>query len=248
MRKGILAAATVLALTGCGSTVAGAPVYTATVTAPPSTSPASPAAPSSTPASSPVTPTQTASKSAPTLSDSWTDSDGYSYNFVLQTTSGTAKKDVANAKPGMADITWEYTVTGSITNTTPQRNSPVPNVATGPLWPATSAVCTSGGFTQPAFNTLTPLDNKWCTLSNTPFRFDVKGQTIGINGTLPALAQGSNMVSFTVPEGQADAVIAELKSPVVWELGRGEGKDLSGRCLMNTGIYLTQATAATGCK
>jgi len=194
------------------------------------------------------------------LSDSWTDEDGYSFKFELQTTVATAKKDTANAKPGLADIYYDFKIAGALTNTTPQRNANVHDkVSVEPLGPATSAICKTGIQTQPAFSYDNTADDNWCTLNTSPMRFDLSPGPIEMGGTkaistdwdnTPAVTGGafSNYPKFSVPEGQADAVIADLENPTGWAFARQSGTDLKGaHCFVNASTYLTKSTISTRC-
>lgn len=185
------------------------------------------------------------------LTDQWADRNGYTYTFELQTATGTASKDVANATPGNANVTWNYSFAGTITNTTPERNAPAPRtLVIEPAWPGDSAICSIGGMAiDSAFSSnVDGMEERWCTL--TPFPFAVRGtQTdIPMNSSMPVQASGGGMTSIVVPEGQADSIVAALSEPTIWALGRDEGEGRLYDCLLESGgFYLSQATADTGC-
>lgn len=191
-----------------------------------------------------------AEAAGPLLTDTWTDDDGYSYEFSVLTAEGTASKDVANAKPGEANLTWSYTITGEVTNTTPERNAPMPSLRVEPVWPASSPVCSLGWLLiQPAFNSNTDgREEAWCTLGNAPWQPLTDGNQIMMNETVAVNASVSNPIEVPAPEADADAIIAELQAPPMWAIARNTGENLLTDCLLSSGgYYLSVATGDTGC-
>lgn len=186
------------------------------------------------------------------LTDTWADDDGYTYTFSLYTATGTATKDVANAKPGEAIITWSYSLAGEVVNTTPERNAPIPNyLRIIPVWPADSPLCVLGlAGIQWAWDSNVPgMEESWCTVMNTPFSLsNLNADEIPMNSTLPVTTDVTVALPFPATEADADAVVAALQSPVGWAVARDTGEGRMTNCLIDSGsFYLSVATIDTGC-
>lgn len=187
------------------------------------------------------------------LEDAWTNEDGYSYTFTLDSAVGTAMKDIANAKPGEANISWNYSFTGTFQNTTPERNAPGAIVKVTPAWAAGSLVCSvSSMVISHAWSSNTDgRDEAFCSLAPFPFTLGSDAD-IPMGGTIFDETSGGGMVQFAVPEASADAIIAELQSPTLWAIGRNindGAAQLLTDCLMETGAwYMSKSTMDTGCQ
>ncbi|MBW0252596.1 hypothetical protein [Cellulomonas sp. PS-H5] len=183
------------------------------------------------------------------LTDSWADGDGYQYEVAITQAKVEASKDVANAKPGEALISWKWHVRADATNATPERNAPYPRFAVEPLWPVDSPVCAVGfylvrqglGSNDPAHGA-----DQWCTLSTVPQggAGDSDELAIGETGVVRLDMNSNITVSIVVPEADADAVVAALQTPAVIAMGREGG---TGCALANGGdLHLSVATADVG--
>lgn len=220
--------------------------------------------PSETPQVDPVATPEPAvtTPAAPSLSltDSWTDSNGYSYKLTLDTLTSSSTTDTANALPGKADVSYTYTASGTLENTTAQRNAPYPVGALGPssilvepVWTAGAPAC-SGSNTYPAWSSNTPgRADAHCTVVGTPLTVEPttpdssgSAQDIPMNGSVAVSATFTN--STTVAQSAAPATSTSLNTPTLWALGRADGAGLLQDCLLASGgIYLSVSTAPTGC-
>ncbi|WP_282946979.1 hypothetical protein [Cellulomonas endometrii] len=241
-RKGIIIAAALLAsLAGCSQQE------------PPGEEVVSEPQPPAEVATETAEPEATVESVTPVLEHAWTDADGYQYSVKLLEASGSATKDVANAKPGEALVSWKYTFSGELTNATPDRNAPFARVVVEPVWPADSPVCTApiGYLWEEAFNSNT---SQWCTVSGMPQ--SLVGDTPASDGipmgtTSTVRASGALYRPVAVPEADADAIVGALQTPTMFAIGRqlaGDGDTLLTDCLMESGsFYLAVATGDTGC-
>lgn len=187
--------------------------------------------------------------SPPVLTDTWTDNDGYTYSFTLDTAAAEATKDVANAKPGEANISWSYTFSGTVTNTTPDRNAPSVELKVQPMWAAGSSLCSLiGPLVDRAFDSNTAgREEGWCTRTNFPFSLSTSGD-IPMDGLATVQTSGGSVYAIAVPEANAEAIMAELKSPTLWAVARDQGDGRLTDCLLASGgWYLSKSTADTGC-
>lgn len=189
------------------------------------------------------------------LADQWTDADGYSFTFDLTAPVSDPLIDVANARPGEAEIIWSYSFTGQVTNATPQRNAPTPLISVQPVWPATSKVCAlasttsnqpfiENGFSFPYADG----EDLWCAFANAPHALvGPTDLTIGETAAISGSASNANF-PLVVPEADADAILAELKDPPIWALGREHVESDAGQCYIGEGsVYVAAVTVDTGC-
>lgn len=183
------------------------------------------------------------------LEDAWTDDDGYTYAFELSTFTPTTEVDIANARPGEANVTWAYALTGTLTNTTPERNAPRAKVLVEAIWPAGSVICSlDSSNVVDAWSSNTPgQGEQFCSLSNFPFSLESPSD-LSMGTSLPVQTQWGGMFPLVVPEASADALVAELQSPAGWVIARDNGDGRLTDCLLETGSwYLTKSTVDTGC-
>jgi hypothetical protein len=182
-----------------------------------------------------------AAATEPILADQWVDDDGYSFAFTLNTATVTATKDVANAKPGKANISWTVITSGGFENLTPERNAPPPTVVAEPAWSSSSVVCagqTSG--TRPSL-----IDH--CTLTSMPMAM-LPVDDIPAGRTAVKDSTHQSYIAMEVDEAIADEFVAALQSPEGWVVGRDSGEGLLKGCLIQTGgWWVSQATFDTGC-
>jgi hypothetical protein len=184
------------------------------------------------------------------LTDEWTNDLGYTYELNWDSATITTSIDIANALPGKANVAWSYSFVGYMMNTTPGRTAPAPDgFKIMPVWAGDSVICSVSGGVQSAFSSNTPgMEQRWCTLMGFPFTLSPQQQSLPEGRTIE-LSTGSVMTNtFSVPEDQADAFAAALKTPTLWAYGRDEGQGLHTDCLLASGgYYLAVATADTGC-
>lgn len=179
------------------------------------------------------------------LTDAWTDSDGYSYSVALSQPTASVTSDVANALPGEVDLSWTYEFTGSITNTTPERNADMPNVYTSPMWPASSVICSTVLVGYTAFSTNDSQDEEWCSLPNAPYPLSIESSQLAVNESASIVTSISQGLPLSVPEASADQIVAEMENPPVWAFGRQTGG--TGCLLENGGHVITVATGGFVC-
>lgn len=221
-------------------------------TASPAKSPkaVSSAEPSSQAAAEPSqTPVPTVAPNNIGLTDSWTDSIGYSFTLTVSSFAVTTSIDTADALPGKSLVVYSLDVSGSLTNTTSGRNARQPSYnLLSPIWSKASAFCTLGGFGDPWATNDAALKNKFCT----PF---TQGVGISSLSTTAELTAGeTEQIAFhvdntiSVDEAKATELASALKAPELWILSRDDGADLQTSCLVQSGgYYVSQATGATGC-
>ncbi|CAN5201105.1 hypothetical protein BH09ACT1_BH09ACT1_01690 [soil metagenome] len=185
------------------------------------------------------------------LTDTWSSKVGYAYSLKVDRFTATTSVDTANALPGKSIVTYAYTVTGSLTNSTPERIAPFPVASlVEPIWSASSPVCIAlPGQSNQAFNSNDPgQEEKACSVVPDGSNFSTTGTTgtIGVGATVPVQAVFGYKIS--VDEATAYAVAAELKTPEIWVLARNVGEGWQTSCLVRSGAYyVTQSTGITGC-
>lgn len=184
----------------------------------------------------------------PILTDEWPDRNGYTYTFALESATGEATKDVANAKPGEANISWSYALKATIGNTTPERNAPQVGVLVQPMWPAGSALCSAGSMgISYGFSSNSVDEDAWCTLSSMPVAL-ATGSAISMGSSVPVQGVSGGLVPLTVPEASADAIIADLLAPAVW-VSAIQTPEPRTECLIESGSwYMSASSADTGCR
>lgn len=147
------------------------------------------------------------------LTHAWSDSDGYSFSLTIDSATTTATTDVANAKPGEADISFSSNSSGTVTNATPSRNAEAPrSMYLIPVWPADSTVC------KYLFDAA---GEDWCSFSTpntTGIMMFPESVTLDEGGSTTVAATQMAPIEFTVEEADADAVVAELNTPGGWML------------------------------
>lgn len=196
------------------------------------------------------------------LQHSWKDEDGYSYQVEVTEPTITVTNDTANSKPGRTDLTWEFVVTARLTNTTPARNAPFPDkLSFRPAWTRSTSLCGSrDARTDFGFSTNDDaVEAAWCTLTNMPMFLaatDISEQggppqlsgTLGIDQTMELTARGTNLIKWTIPEAEYDALADAIKAPTVYVLG-GSYNDRpdNSQCLLVTRVPVFAETQRTGC-
>lgn len=178
---------------------------------------------------------------------SFTDEDGFVWDFVLDAASTTATADLANAQPGEANIDLAVTATATVTNRTSGRNAMFDLSYLHPVWPADSPACTAVQNTMiQAFST----PESYCMI--TPgaglFTFLPESDSLA-EGESTLLSLGGNPRTFTVPEAEADATTASLQSPagyVFWPV-KGAEPPLGACELSMSGVPIAAATFDPGC-
>ena len=195
------------------------------------------------------------------LTDAWTTSDGYGYSVALDKITGNATKDVLDARPGMANIYWSYSIAGTINNTTAGRNAPTPELFLQAVWPANSVMCTtqSEGFIRQGISSPTEGARDadgWCTLNQVPFGLlgsqDASGRTLDIPvGSISTLTGGgTNETTYAleVPEEVADALVDEVTNQVIWAFGSpGNPAETSVCGFDNVSASVSKTTGDIGC-
>lgn len=184
------------------------------------------------------------------LTDQWTDDIGYSYSLEVDEPTISVSKDIANAAPGTANVTVNYEVTATISNTTSERNAPVPrDLKLEPLWDSTSVPCTllANAYYRGFASNTEGMSERWCS-AGSPLSLSSQYPEISVDSTDVLI--GTKQVTVAVPEDQAEAFMDAMQQPAIWALGRkgGENQDLYYGCLMESGsYYLSVATGDTGC-
>lgn len=217
LKKGITTlacgfAAVALLLTGCGPaavTSNAAPMATHTATPSPKSTPS--AIPSTAVSPMPVSSARSGKISGTfnvTTSDGYTSTIAYSYTGSIWTA------DPSVSKPGKTQVTGKPQASGSITNTTPQRqnpttyimnivglyglDSPVCKIAMGVL--IQKVMMAEGGKT------------KYCS-ANLTFLLPPVGSTLAPNQTIPMTSPPEGVVSSELDESIAPQVIDALENP-----------------------------------
>jgi hypothetical protein len=195
-----------------------------------------------------------------TLNHQWVNSDGYSYETGVSQVQTMASVDIANAKPGEAEVTWNYIMSGYVTNTTASRIAPIPAVDVIPAWPATSALCSLEDqyFTvdsAPIYLQGSDASLQVCTVGTfrlTGFGGETNIPDAGVLLIGGRFAATDNMVRtlvLTVPENLADEVALELENPASLILAHEEGAGApDGRCRSRiAGLDVARTTSDIGC-
>jgi hypothetical protein len=195
-----------------------------------------------------------------TLNHQWVNSDGYSYETGVRQVQTMASVDIANAKPGEAEVTWDYIMSGYVTNTTASRIAPVPAVDVIPAWPATSALCSLEDqyFTvdsAPVYLQGSDASLQVCTVGT--FRLTgIGGETsipdagvLLIGGRFAATDNVVRTKVLTVPENLSEQIALELENPASLILAHEEGADApDGRCRSRVaGLDVAKTTSDIGC-
>lgn len=186
------------------------------------------------------------------LTDTWTDDIGYTYSFELQRPQATVASDALNAKPGYVLIDWMYTSLGELSNQTPDRNAPLPSLQVQPIWSSSTALCAYASpddhnFRQGLSYPDSDNEDQWCTLAASLEKLHGP-DTIDVDGSAPVENTGTRN-QLEVPEDLADALIADLKAPTGWVLGRDRSNTESGLCSIDMGTTHVGATSVeAGCE
>lgn len=103
-----------------------------------------PATPDSTTDDSPDTSGEvTGIESTEPATFTWKDVSGYSYSATITAAESDVTLDVANAKPGQAQLTWDFVGTIVVSNNTSGHNAPWPDLRISAVWESNSLVCNS---------------------------------------------------------------------------------------------------------
>jgi hypothetical protein len=209
--------------------------------------------------------TSSAKQSAVLFTSEWTDSDGYSYRAVINEPTTSVDKDIANSKPGEAQLEWTIEASGTLENTTPNRNAPFPeDFSIQPTWSAGSELCTvdTTGRDKGFSSNIPANESDWCTLTNMPLFFHTEASErnggIGFEDPIPAgttldiQLENSNVAAFIVPEAEADTTISSVEAPTLYTLGRSDVPSMHGQnkaqCLLMTQVWVFAETQETGCE
>lgn len=209
--------------------------------------------------------TSSANQSAVLFTSEWTDSDGYSYRAVIDEPTISVEQDIANSKPGEAQLEWTIAASGTLENTTPNRNAPFPeDFSIQPTWSAGSALCTvdTTGRDKGFSSNIPANESDWCTLTNMPLFFHTEASErnggIGFEDPIPAgttldiQLENSNVAAFIVPEAEADTTISSVEAPTLYTLGRSDVPSMHGQneaqCLLMTQVWVFAETQRTGCE
>ncbi|MYV31004.1 hypothetical protein GQ649_27700 [Rhodococcus sp. DSM 6344] len=250
-----LAAALVVGVVACGGSEGGSlsnPIADQTSTGvsgvPDSASP-----PRKSVASPPSSEPNTDGHSSVVLSDKWSDFDGYTYEFTLnEPNSMRISADTVNSRPGEVTLEVEVLLEGTVTNTTPARNAPMPtDLYAGGIWGYQSPVCMSdAGFDRRI--------EGFCSIGQAVELYPADSSKIQI-GRAAGLAPGES-VQVISEWGRSNLVLKEadyteslknsLATPDAWIFGRPgrtEPQPLTSCLLVSGGNYLSVATVETDC-
>ncbi|MEI4745882.1 hypothetical protein [Rhodococcus erythropolis] len=206
-----------------------------------------------------TTTTSTAAAQASVLTDSWTDREGYSYEFALTKPSAPQVTiDVANSRPGEINLKAKYTYTGSLKNTTQGRNAPFPNeYRASTVWKSDAPVC-QADYPQSAWSTShgnPELSEAFCSGSEGGAEFqpaDVSSELypkLPIDGALKIQATYTANMTFA-DTVDVDALKQSFNDPFAHVLARSDltkPVPMTSCLLKSGGIYVSAATAETGC-
>lgn len=164
----------------------------------------------------PTAPTETI------LNETWTDSDGYQYEFVLNgPAEATIDVDVANAKPGRARISFKLVSTGTVSNLTSDRNASAPGLIAGAVWKSSSAVCKALGESNN-----TDAADGYCGRSWQAGL--TSGAVLGEGESSSIQVAVGSIFPLNVREQDVEAIKASLSHPDGWGLWIQEGGYQSG--------------------
>ncbi|EEN87721.1 hypothetical protein RHOER0001_5302 [Rhodococcus erythropolis SK121] len=204
-------------------------------------------------ASPPSSEPNTDGHSSVVLSDKWSDFDGYAYEFTLnEPNSMRISADTVNSRPGEVTLEVEVLLEGTVTNTTPARNAPMPtNLCAGGIWEYQSTVCMSDvGFDRRI--------EGFCSIGQAVELYPADSSKIQI-GRAAGLAPGES-VQVTSEWGRSKLVLKgadyteslknSLATPDAWIFGRPvrtEPQPLTSCLLMSAGNYLSAVAVQTNC-
>lgn len=187
----------------------------------------------------------------PVLAYDYEDARGYSYTLQLDSAKVRASIDVANARPGMANIEWDVQYEVEVFNTTPERNAPYPNqlfrLHLIPFWALDSPVCDHAASSNSFLTTLEvgedgvarpfaedQIIGEWCGLGYNPYRASgnlsiLQPINIGWPGelTIPLDSSVTERRALTtgativVPEDQAEGALESFLAPAGWAIFGG---------------------------
>lgn len=164
------------------------------------------------------------------------DHDGYSYDADFQIEFSEPIADPTYAKPGEVEVSFTWSASLELTNTTPSREAPASGMTVRPWWPEDSEICTLGWANLQAADLRGPDDSGLIDEHQQPYcarylalsEWSRWGQPVAIPEGESAMSsiEGEEVV-LTVPEDSAAAVIEELRNPEVWTL---ESESFAGEC------------------
>jgi hypothetical protein len=154
------------------------------------------------------------------------DASGYTYVLSLDNPVTEATVSVADALPGKANVTFDFTISGRVVNTTEERNAPgVSGIAVQPAWEPDSAVCQ----VFPSFGVYCGTD----TAGRLQFSGDDSAQ-LAVGESADIAIVGS--VTREVPEADAEALAEALRVPTGWIVAApGAEGTLTDPCVISVG-------------
>lgn len=180
------------------------------------------------------------------LIDSWVNSDGYSYSIGITKVVIDVSKDLANARPGEAIVSYQVSAFGELENTTEARNAPSPRarIAISPVWNAASQVCE---FLGDAWTSNVPaLQGNFCSTLPNGMVVATPDNPLSEHAVAAVSAGGSG--SLVVQEDRADTIVSLLSAPEGIVISRKDGDDRLTDCLVKSGGYwVSRATIDTQC-
>ncbi|CAN5160779.1 hypothetical protein BH11ACT4_BH11ACT4_24570 [soil metagenome] len=167
------------------------------------------------------------------------DRQGYTYELTLNSASIAFTEDTVNALPGKTDITYIYDIQGSLLNTTPGHNAPIPTeLLLMPIW--------DSGLTDFCSEWVSKEVAKgYCTLFTQGIEFEaVDGVAqIPVKGQTPIQAVFGRVAHY--PEDQVAAAESVFANPAGWVIGWPESS--AKNCLVRTSVWFLAETIHTGC-
>lgn len=202
-----------------------------------------------------TTTTTAVAAQASVLADSWTDREGYSYEFALAKPSPAITIDVANARPGQFNVTAKFTFPGTLTNTTAGRNAPFPaDYYVAAVWKSDSPVCQGSPIDKGWASNTPELEAGFCTVSRGS-QIVPANPNESLTPKIPASSdlkvQASLSRELAYPDSVDQAALKQsFSEPFSYVVARKDNTTPvpMTSCLLKSGsIYISAATADTGC-
>ena len=179
---------------------------------------------------------------------------GYTYTFSIEAPTIEVESDILDAAPGSVNIHLVFSASGTLTNTTPGRNAPVPGMADadfvlgrglllGEMWRrgSGSAEC------RVPYDGLYDVAEEYCSGSRNARLYPADGVTVQLSpgeSVDIAVSTSGFLGDFSIPEGTFDDFVASVESPLGWWVA-AIGSETRTNCRFDVGFGISGPVLAT---